>query len=340
MEDRYRASWRTTSSPLSRGKTIIGPNLIILDIPIKTLAFYIIVADGGGNMDNWREIESGAIMTAGEAAKKTPKLFGIPTGVEGLDDLFFTTRIENGKPVRVPLGGIPSRAVINITGVPDTGKSLIAEQFTVKQAALGYPVIFVTVESPAPFVTQGLMQRAAAMGIEWGNVEDNIVLIDAASNTRLREDVDVLLDTIAYAIRSFDTKSVVIDSITGLFESKEMMARHVVRRIFNFLKKWGQTGIFISQKRSTQEEESAEAAGGYAVAHIVDGTIVLHKKLITKPWEEEAFGVPIGDVLRTIRIDGMRLCGHDTKTHVMEITETGLVKVGPPLSEIVKRRRG
>ena len=290
--------------------------------------------DGG-----WREIERGAIITAGEAAERAPKLFGIPTGVEGLDDLFFVTKIEDGKPVKVPLGGIPSRAVINITGVPDTGKSLIAEQFTVKQASLGYPVAFITVESPATFVTQGLMQRAAAMGINWADIEDNIILIDAASNARLRDDVDVLLDTLAYAIRSFDTKSVVIDSITGLFESKEMMARNVVRRIFNFLKKWGQTGIFISQKRSTQEEESAEAAGGYAVAHIVDGTIVLHKKLIMKPWEEETFGIPLGDVLRTIRIDGMRLCGHDTRTHVMEITDAGLVRVGPPLSEIVRKRR-
>ncbi len=291
--------------------------------------------DGG-----WREIERGAVLTAGEAAERAPKLFGIPTGVEGLDDLFYVTRIEGGTPVRTPLGGIPSRAVINITGVPDTGKSLIAEQFTVKQASLGYPVAFITVESPAPFVTQGLMQRAAAMGIDWKGIEDNIILIDAASNSRLRDDVDVLLDTLAFAIRNYDTKSVVIDSITGLFESKEMLARNIVRRIFNFLKKWGQTGIFISQKRSNQEEESAEAAGGYAVAHIVDGTIVLHKRLIMRPWEEETYGVPIGDVLRTIRIDGMRLCGHDTRTHLMEITEAGLVKVGPPLSEVVKRRRG
>ena len=290
--------------------------------------------DGG-----WREIEKGAILTAGEAAERAPKLFGIPTGVDGLDDLFFVTRIEDGKPAKVPLGGIPSRSVINITGVPDTGKSLIAEQFTVKQASLGYPVAFITVESPASFVTQGLMQRAAAMGVNWNDVEDNIILIDAASNSRLRDDVDVLLDTLAYAIRSFDTKSVVIDSITGLFESKEMMARNIVRRIFNFLKKWGQTGVFISQKRSTQEEESAEAAGGYAVAHIVDGTIVLHKRLITKPWEEETFGVPIGDVMRTIRIDGMRMCGHDTRTHILEITEAGLVRVGPALSEILRKRR-
>ncbi len=286
-----------------------------------------------------REVELDAVMTASEAYTKAPKLFGIPTGVEGLDDLFFTTEIEDGRPKKVPLGGIPHRAVINVTGIPDTGKSLFAEQFAVKQASLGYPVVFITVESPAPFVTQGLSQRAAAMGIEWSEVEDSIILIDAASSVKLREDVDALLDTLAYAIREYDTKSVVVDSITGLFEAREMLARSIVRRMFNFLKKWGQTGILISQKRSSHEEGSAEAAGGYAVSHILDGTIVLSKKVITSLWEERTYGIPVGDVMRTIRIDGMRLCGHDTRTHLLEITETGLVRVGPPISELVKRRR-
>ncbi len=288
--------------------------------------------------ENWREFDASSVLTAGEAAKRVPKLFGVPTGVEGLDDMFFITELEDGIPKKIPLGGIPYRAVINVTGIPDTGKSLMAEQFTVKQASLGYPVVFVTVESPAPFVTQGLIQRANAMGIVWEDIEDNIVLVDAASSSRLREDIDVLLDTLAYAIREYDTKNVVIDSITGLFEAREMLARQIVRRVFNFLKKWGQTSILISQKRSSHEEESAEAAGGYAVSHILDGTIVLSKKVINSPWEERLYGIPIGEVLRTIRIDGMRLCGHDTKTHLLEITETGLVKVGPPLSEIIKRR--
>ncbi|NPA86743.1 MAG: KaiC domain-containing protein [Candidatus Diapherotrites archaeon] len=289
--------------------------------------------------DGWREVDLSSVMPASEAIKKAPKLFGVPTGVEGLDDLFFITVIEDGKPKKVPLGGIPYRAVVNVTGIPDTGKSLLAEQFAVKQASLGYPVAFVTVESPAPFVSQGLLQRANAMGIDWNSVEDNVILIDAASSSRLREDTDVLLDTLAYVIREYDTKNVVIDSITGLFEAREMLARQIVRRIFNFLKKWGQTAILVSQKRSSHEEESAEAAGGYAVSHILDGTIVLSKRVIKSLWEERVFGIPIGDLLRTIRIDGMRLCGHDTRTHLLEITETGLVKVGPPLSEIVRRRR-
>jgi hypothetical protein len=114
---------------------------------------------------------SSAVETLEEAGKRAPKLFGIPTGVEGLDNLFFTTRIEDGKPKKVPLGGIPYLSVVNITGVSDTGKSLMAEQFAVKQASMGYPVCFVTVESPSPFVASALKERAKAMGLGWEEVE-------------------------------------------------------------------------------------------------------------------------------------------------------------------------
>jgi len=199
---------------------------------------------------------SSAVETLEEAGKRAPKLFGIPTGVEGLDNLFFTTRIEDGKPKKVPLGGIPYLSVVNITGVSDTGKSLMAEQFAVKQASMGYPVCFVTVESPSPFVASALKERAKAMGLGWEEVERNIVLIHAASHSSLREDIDNLLATLEYAITTYHTKSVVIDSITGFFEAKEMLARSIVRKLFNFMKKFHQTAIFVSQKRSGHDTKT------------------------------------------------------------------------------------
>jgi len=41
---------------------------------------------------------------------------------------------------------------MNLTGVSDTGKSLMAEQFTVFRASRGDKVAFITVESPANVV--------------------------------------------------------------------------------------------------------------------------------------------------------------------------------------------
>jgi len=273
-----------------------------------------------------------------EVSRYAPRLFGIPTGVEGLDNLFYKVEYVDGKPVKKPLGGYPYLSVLNITGVADTGKSLMAEQFAARQAGEGYPTIFVTVETPKEFVVQGLLQRATAMRLDLEKVKKNLFVIDAASDHRMREEVDYLLDTLAYGIREYGVKSVVIDSVTGLFEAKEVLARSIVRKVYNFLKKWRQTALLVSQKRSASEEMSAEAAGGYGVAHIVDGTIVLYKKLIMTKYDVSTFNMPIGSVIRLFRIDGCRMAGHDPNTHVMEITEEGLVKIGPTLDEWISGR--
>lgn len=278
------------------------------------------------------EVIEESIWVAGQAIKKAPKLYGIPTGIEGLDDLFYTYDVQDGKVVRKSLGGIPAYAVVNITGVSDTGKSLMVEQYTVKQASRGEAVAFVTVESPAVFVVAGMRERAKAMGINFESVENNIILIDAASHRRLRENIPDLLATLAHVIKIYKVKHIIIDSVTGLYEAKEMQARVIVRQLFNFMKNWYQTALFVSQKRSGHEELTAEAAGGYAISHIVDCSLVLFKDIILTAGQSKLYKKPIGEIVRLFRIDGCRLCGHDTRTHFMEITELGLVKIKEPLS--------
>ncbi len=277
------------------------------------------------------EPDLSVVFTGSQALEKAPEIYGVPTGIEGLDDLFFIVKSEKGKIVKKSLGGIPSYSVFNITGVSDTGKSLMVEQFAVFQASKGSKVAFITVESPANFVVTSLKLRASAMGLNFEEFEDNIILIDAASSTKIRENIPDLLATLAYVIKTYKVKFTIIDSVTGLFENKEMLARAVVRRLFNFMKKWYQTALFVSQKRSGHEELTAEAAGGYAVGHIVDGTMVLAKELVDSPFKAKLYKKEIGDIVRLFRIDGCRMSGHDTKTHFLEITDTGLVKIKNPI---------
>ena len=279
------------------------------------------------------EVVKESIFKGSEALAKAPEIVGVPTGIEGLDDLFFTVKEEKGKLRQVPLGGIPKYSVFNLTGVNDTGKSLMAEQFAVEQARKGQKVAFITVETPANFVISSIKYRALAMGYNFDDFEDNIILIDAASHSKLRENVPDLLATLAFAIKEYKINYTVIDSITGLFENKEMMARAIVRRVYNFMKKWYQTALFISQKRSGHEELSSEAAGGYAVGHIVDGTMVVAKELIASQYAARMYKAKLGSLVRLFRIDGCRMSGHDTRTHFMEITETGIVRILGPIGE-------
>jgi KaiC domain protein len=272
----------------------------------------------------------------GEYEQRAPDILGIPTST-GLDRLFYKIVKTNGQWRKEELGGIPYRAVINLTGEPDTGKSVLAEQFAAYQAARGYRVCFVTVESPAPFLFGVMKAKAEALGYSMDELKESLVVVDAATNPTIRENLHNFNRTLRYAVENFETKCAVIDSVTGLYEHKEIMARQMVRSIFNELKALEQTAILVSQKRSSQAAESAEAAGGLAVAHIVDGTVVMGKVLIRSRWESQLYRMPIGSVLRTIRIDGCRMVPHDTRTWVFEIGENGLIELLSPLNDLISK---
>jgi len=266
-----------------------------------------------------------------------PKLFGIPSGIPGLDELFFTFEYDGDEPKKVPLGGFPSSAVIHITGVPDTGKSLMGEQFALSQANRGYNVLFVSVEIPTPFLAQSLKERARALRIDWDEIEDRIFVLDVTKYPELRDNIVKLDRVISETIENNNIKSTIVDSITGLYEGKEMLARTIVRKLYEVMKRYYQTSIFISQKRSSHEEESAEAAGGYAVPHILDCTIVLSKMVLSSKALANLYNRPLGDTIHTLRIDGCRMCGHDRRTHLIEIDEQGIVKVVSPIEALVRR---
>lgn len=266
-----------------------------------------------------------------------PKLFGIPSGTPGLDELFFTFEYDGDEPKKVPLGGFPSSAVIHITGVPDTGKSLMGEQFALSQANRGYNVLFVSVEIPTPFLAQSLKERARALRIDWDEIEDRIFVLDVTKYPELRDNIVKLDRVISETIENNNIKSTIVDSITGLYEGKEMLARTIVRKLYEVMKRYYQTSIFISQKRSSHEEESAEAAGGYAVPHILDCTIVLSKMVLSSKALANLYNRPLGDTIHTLRIDGCRMCGHDRRTYLIEIDEQGIVKVVSPIEALVRR---
>lgn len=275
-----------------------------------------------------------------EKYKGELKIYGVSTGTL-LDKLFFD--MENEKSTfRKPLNGIPSLSVMNIVGIPDTGKSVLAQQFALTQINQGKSVLFVTTESPARHTYSSIIKKAKVLGVDKDKVKENLYIVDVSTDWKLREDLNELINTMKYVYDESKSNNsmvriTIIDSVTGLFEDKEFKARNTVRALYNLMKKYYQTAMFISQKRSIQELDSAESAGGLAISHIVDGTIVMSKKVINSRQDESLYKVEIGNVLRTIRIDGCRLCPHDSRTWVFEITDTGLIDIKMPLSEWIKR---
>jgi hypothetical protein len=62
------------------------------------------------------EPDLSAVYTGSQAIAKAPELYGVATGIEGLDDLFFIVKQVGKKLEKVPLKGIPSYSVMNLTG--------------------------------------------------------------------------------------------------------------------------------------------------------------------------------------------------------------------------------
>ncbi|RME79491.1 MAG: KaiC domain-containing protein [Methanobacteriota archaeon] len=278
------------------------------------------------------------IYSLNELSDKAPKMFGIKTGTK-LDNMFFTYDEEDGRVVKKTLYGLPYLGVLNIVGSPDTGKSLFAYQFAVFQASIGYKVVILTTETPASFLYNTIRERCLIMSKDFEEVARNIVVVDLAQEDSVRENINEVISLLERAINKHNATITIIDSVTGLYEHKELNARRVLRAIYNFLKARKQTALITSQKRSSKDSSTVEAAGGLGVAHIVDGSIVLDKRIINTKYEEGIYGMPIGSVMRTLRIDGCRLAGHDQRTHILKISDTGVIDVGEELSEYLKANR-
>ena len=271
-----------------------------------------------------------------ELSDKAPLLYGIKTGTR-LDHMFYYFESIEGRVIKRVLNGIPYLSVLNLVGAPDTGKSLFSLQFAVFQASLGYSVCLLTTETKATFLYNTIKERCIVMNRNFDSVARNIVVVDVSQDEKMMEDIENVLRLLEEAIDMKQTTICIVDSATGLYEHKELKARRVTRKLYNFFKEKKQTALLISQKRTSQQQETVESAGGLGVAHIVDGSIIFDKKVITSKYEETLYGLPIGSIIRTIRIDGCRMCGHEQNTKVLTISETGIVDVGDDLNTLIKR---
>jgi KaiC domain protein len=256
---------------------------------------------------------------------------GIDSGSEYINKLFYYTIIENSKPVLRSVNGYPRGSVINITGEADTGKSLLVQTALVVNAFKNIKGIYISTENPLKYVSYSLKRISLLLNLDFEKIKTNIKVIDLTFKYNLINNIDEFLKNLYYELRAdYKNGLIVFDSLTGFYESKEVMARYIVRRIFQFCKNLNLTAFLISQKRE-DSPFSSKSAGGMAISHIADCNIVLSKIIISSPYEKKIYEKEIGQVVRTFRIDGCRLCGHSSKTHIFEIDKIGLINFIKPL---------
>lgn len=256
-------------------------------------------------------------------SKELLKVEPIDSGIEYVNKLFYYVDFEEGENARLKfLGGYPRGAVINIIGEADTGKSLLCQTAIAINSAKGMKSIYVSVENPTSYVSMSLRRIAFAKKINYQHVLNNVKILDISGSYGIVNNIDNFFKEFYQIAKGFDI--CVFDSVSGLYENREVMARYVVRRIFQISKNLKLTCFLISQKRE-ESPFSSRSAGGLAISHIADCNIVLSKIIVSSLIERKIYNSEIGEVVRIFRIDGCRLCGHSSKNHFFKINEYGLI---------------
>lgn len=250
--------------------------------------------------------------------KENIKLEPIDSGIDYINKLFYYFDFEDNK-LKV-LEGYPSSSVINIIGQADTGKSLLVQFAVVANAYKNLKTLYVSIENPASYVSNSLKRISILKKIDYKYIIDNVKILDLS--TKYNISIDNFFKDFYQLARGFNI--CVFDSVSGLYENKEMMARYVVRRIFQVSKSLNLTCFIISQKREDNPFDS-KSAGGLAISHIADCNIVLSKIIVSSFFEKKIYNFEIGEVVRVFRIDGCRLTGHSSKNHFFKINEYGYI---------------
>jgi KaiC/GvpD/RAD55 family RecA-like ATPase len=247
------------------------------------------------------------------------KLIGFKTGTL-LDDLFLDNE-QN------PINGVPKVAQIAITGLAGAGKSILVEEIAIKCAFSGEKVLLVTSEDMfradnERFDLQSrMMDKARILGLDWTPIKDNLYVLDAVNNSDLRHWKD-FAETYRYACKKYKITVSLIDSVTMLEDTRGQL-KYRLMELCRFNQENGITSIMVNQ-RAQEEWDKYGMAGGHAIAHEVDGTVLVD---YGRPYHaDQKAELGKGEIVRMVRVMDMRLCGFKRERIPVDISPDGFLR--------------
>lgn len=252
--------------------------------------------------------------------KKT--LTGFKTGTF-LDGLFF------GKEDK-PIEGIPFGINSLLTGLPNSGKSILGEEIVLK-VAQERKVCYVLSEetfraSSARYDLEARMkEKAKILGIDWKTIESNLYVLDTVMNAELR-DWHTFVQAYRNLVENEKIEFLFVDSMTQLEDSRGAVKFRLLE-LCRYNQKHSITAFFIVQ-RAIEETDGFATSGGLALSHIADIVIELDYKKLSS-WDSAIkmdLGVKQGETAYFFRVLKCRLCGFNAKYIGYEINKDGFVR--------------
>lgn len=238
----------------------------------------------------------------------------------------------------VPLVGVPFGANCILTGLPNSGKTLLMMQIAMKVAESGIPVAYVLSEkifraNSARFDIESQMRGiAGALQIDWTKVSNNLYVIDTVQHSDLRDWTN-FVSTYRTLVESKKIELVLIDSMTLLEDSRGAL-KYRVLELMRYNQTHGLTSIMINQ-RAIEEADTLAMAGGVALSYAVDIVMALDYKKVSS-WDSALkldTNAKQGEVANFFRILKCSLSKFDGKYYLYEITPQGQVKPKPKVVE-------
>jgi KaiC/GvpD/RAD55 family RecA-like ATPase len=231
-----------------------------------------------------------------------------------------------------PIHGIPFGSNSILTGLPNSGKSILFEELALRLAGEGRKICYVITEEvfatdTARFDLESrLREKAKIMGVDWAKVSENLFVIDTVAHAEFREWSNFVS---AYRTLVEDEKIelVLIDSMTMIEDNRGQLKNRLLD-LTRYNQLHGITSLMINQ-RAVEEADTLAMAGGISLSHIVDVVFVLDYKKISS-WDGQLKAdIPDAKQGQTVfffRILKCRLCKYDAHYFGYTISPDGFIK--------------
>lgn len=276
----------------------------------------------GNGEDKAKEEHERFILKPNEAKFVDKELKAFETGTF-LDGLFLNGKEES-------TGGLPFGIQLGIAGLPDVGKSILAQEIALN-VCKDRKVLFVTsedawhTESPRYDLETRMREKAEIIGVNWDSlVAKNLFVIDTISYSEL-SDWFTFAQTYKYVCQKEKIDLVIIDSVT-LLDNYRGALKYRLLELAKFNQLNGITAIFVNQ-RSTDDWDTYKMAGGIGIPHGLDSTLIVDYGKAWNSLIKRDLNVKQGTFVRIARLTGCRLSGFIGKYLPITITKDGFLRV-------------
>jgi len=234
--------------------------------------------------------------------------------------------------IGVSLDGLPFASNAILTGLPNSGKTLLVMEVALRVAESGKKVAYVTsekifrVDNARYDLESQMREMAGTLNLDWLKIVDNLFVIDTVKFAKLRDWTN-FISTYRSLVELKKIDLVLIDSMTLLEEARGAL-KYRVLELMRYNQTHGLTSIMINQ-RAIEEADTLAMAGGIALSYAVDVVMALDYKKVSS-WDAQIkldTGAKQSETVNFFRVLKCSLSKFDAHYKAYEITQQGQVKL-------------